>query len=340
MKNLSIKEKCIDIPTPRVENIDDLDDIELTENSNSIESEDVKSNFCQWSVDGFSFVPTAKTTKILPAGYYTIEMSQQIGYFFNKQNVITNKLYRLPNKAVDTIMDDIDKFWGIKENYIKYNRVYRRNYLLYSAPGTGKTSLINLMCQDLIKKYNGIVVSIRNENDIYYYHPIMKMFRTIEPDRKMIVIIEDIDNFVSDRYSSRSSLETTLLNILDGNFKFDNTVIIATTNYPENLAERYTNRPSRFDKVIEFPLPDYEGRKIFISSTVKKDDLQKIDINEWAKLTENYSIDHLNELILLYFVFNHSEKESFEIMNSMVNQKGIIKNQMSTNSNNKIGFNE
>ena len=239
MKNLSIKEKCIDIPTPRVENIDDLDDIELTENSNSIESEDVKSNFCQCSVDGFSFVPTAKTTKILPAGYYTIEMSQQIGYFFNKQNVITNKLYRLPNKAVDTIMDDIDKFWSIKENYIKYNRVYRRNYLLYSAPGTGKTSLINLMCQDLIKKYNGIVVSIRNENDIYYYHPIMKMFRTIEPDRKMIVIIEDIDNFVSDRYSSRSSLETTLLNILDGNFKFDNTVIIATTNYPENLAEEY-----------------------------------------------------------------------------------------------------
>lgn len=298
----------------------------------------IKSDVVQWSISGTNFFPTAKTIDILPAGYYTIELSQQMGYFFNKQTIITNKLYRLPNIAVDTIMDDIDKFWKLKENYKKYNRVYRRNYLLYSAPGTGKTSLINLMSQELIDRYNGVIVSLRNEDDIYHYHDIMKLFRAIEPERKMIVIIEDIDNFTSNHASRRSSLETTLLNILDGNFKYDNTVIIATTNYPEDLAERYTNRPSRFDKVVEFPLPDYEGRKIFITSTVQEDDLKNIDIDKWVKLTENYSIDHLNELILLYFVFGHSEEESFDIMSKMINKKGNIKNETSLNKK-QIGLN-
>ena len=295
----------------------------------SNDDESFKNNVEQWSINGTAFVPTSKTSKTLPSGYYTIEQNQQVGYYFSKQVIKTNKLYRLPNAAVDSILNDIDKFWSLKPNYEKYNRVYRRNYLLYSAPGTGKTSLINLMCNDLIEKYNGVIVSLRNETDIYLYHDIMKLFREIEPDRKMIVIIEDIDNFTSNGMTKRSSLETTLLNILDGNFKFDNTVIIATTNYPEDLADRYVNRPSRFDKVIEFPLPDFEGRKMFIINTVKEDDLSKIDLDKWCERTANYTIDHLNELILLFFVFGHSEEESFEMMDNMINKKGVLKNQSS-----------
>ena len=348
MKNLSIKDSYLsskmsfdDTCCSSNDIIDRCEDMPIAPPDEPEAESDVtvRSNFCQWSVDGVNFFPTANTMKELPAGYYTIETSPQFGNYFSKQEVLTNKLYRLPNEAVNIIMNDIDKFWTIKENYQKYNRVYRRNYLLYSAPGTGKTSLINLMCHDLINKYNGVVVSLRSETDIYNYHEVIKMFRAIEPERKMIVVIEDIDNFTSNGSIKRSSLESTLLNILDGNFKFDNTVIIATTNYPEDLAERYTNRPSRFDKVIEFPLPNSESRRMFITSTVDKNDLEKINLDKWVELTENYSIDHLNELILLFFVFGHSEAESFDIMNNMIQKKGIIKNEISISNKAKIGFN-
>lgn len=291
----------------------------------------------QWStVNDRCIIPVSNTFNTLEAGYYTINCNPNIGMYFVKENVELNKLYRLPNKATDTILDDISKFWTLEDVYKKYNRVFRRNYLLYSAPGTGKTSLINLMCQDLIEKYNGIVFSLSSAEHIEMYVDAVKRIRNIEPERKIITIIEDIDNFIGDEHQ-RSSLDTYLLNILDGNMKFGGIVTIATTNYIHKLESRYKNRPSRFDRVIEFPLPNAESRKIFIEKTVCPEDLEKIDINEWVKRTEGYTIDHINELILLYFVFGHSEDESFKTIQDMVDNNARLKNETSENRR-KLGF--
>ena len=108
----------------------------------------------QWSdIDG-KIISVSNTFPVLEPGYYTIDESTSIGMYFVKENVELNKLYRLPNAATDLVLNDISKFWTLEDVYKKYNRVFRRNYLLYSAPGTGKTSLINLMCAELIEKYN------------------------------------------------------------------------------------------------------------------------------------------------------------------------------------------
>jgi SpoVK/Ycf46/Vps4 family AAA+-type ATPase len=116
-----------------------------------------------------------------------------------------------------------------------------------------------------------------------------------------------------------------------------NVVIIATTNYIDKLESRYKNRPSRFDRVIEFPLPNNESRKMFIEKTILPEDLDKINIEEWVKKTEGFTIDHINELILLYFVYGHSEKESFEIITDMVNNNNKLTNTSSINKA-KLGF--
>jgi SpoVK/Ycf46/Vps4 family AAA+-type ATPase len=189
------------------------------------------------------------------------------------------------------------------------------------------------MCLELIEQYDGIVFSLTCGQDIELYRDAIQRVRAIEPDRKIITIIEDIDNFLGER----SSFDTYLLNILDGNLKFGNLVTIATTNYIEKMEARYKNRPSRFDRVVEFPLPNDESRKIFIEKTVLPDDLSKIDINKWVEKTEGYTIDHINELILLYFVFGHSEEESFETIDSMVKNNNYLKNEVSENKR-KIGF--
>ena len=111
----------------------------------------------QWSSLDGRVIPVSNTFNRLEKGYYSIGFSNEIGMYFMKENVELNKLYRLPNSATDLILNDISKFWTLEETYKKYQRVFRRNYLLYSAPGTGKTSLINLMCQELIEKYDGLV---------------------------------------------------------------------------------------------------------------------------------------------------------------------------------------
>lgn len=291
----------------------------------------------QWSsVDGGCIIPVNNTFNELEAGYYSINFSNSIGMYFQKETVELNKLYRLPNEATDTILNDIDKFWTLENVYKKYERVFKRNYLIYSSPGTGKTSLINIMCKDLIEKYNGIVFSLSSEREIEAFPEAMKRIRKIEPNRKVIAIIEDIDNFCSKR-SNSSSLNTLLLNVLDGNLKTGNMVVIATTNYIDQLEERYVNRPSRFDRVIEFPLPNDESRRIFITKTVSEDDITKINLDKWVENTEGFTIDHINELILLYFVFGHSEDESFEIINKMVHENNMLIN-TSTVENRTLDF--
>lgn len=308
---------------------------------NEIENKEKMVTASQWStVNGECIIAVSNTFGTLEPGYYSINSSPSIGMYFVKNDIKLNKLYRLPNKATDLILDDISKFWTLEDTYKKYNRIFRRNYLLYSAPGTGKTSLINLMCQELIEKYNGIVFSLTTAEELSLYVDAVRRIRSIEPDRKIITIIEDIDTFITpDEYGMHdSNLDTYLLNILDGNMKTDGVVTIATTNFIERVATRYKNRPSRFDRVVEFPLPNDESRKIFIEKTVLPEDLKKIDLDEWVNRTRGYTIDHINELILLYFVFGHSEEESFKTMDNMVDKNSNLRNEESIGGKKEIGF--
>lgn len=288
------------------------------------------------SPDGEIITTSSNTFDKLDGGYYTLHTAQNVGLFFIKEKVNINKLYRLPNEATNIILKDVETFWESEEQYKRYQRVYRRNYLLYSAPGTGKTSLINIMCKDLIEKHDGIVITLSDSDDIRLFVDAVRRIRNIEGDRKIIAVIEDIDNFVGDGTRS-SSLDTLILNILDGNYKMSNVVIIATTNYIERLESRYKNRPSRFDRVIEFPLPNEESRKMFIEKTILSEDIKKIDINKWVEKTDGFTIDHINELILLHFVYGHSEDEAFEMMSEMVENNNKLTNKTSV-KNKKLGF--
>lgn len=327
------RDKYLIKETGQEEYLNELDETYNPDEKKIEKHDDSEIKVSQWSsINGF-IVAVSNTMDKLERGYYTIHFSPEYGMFFTKEKIELNKLYRLPNAATDLILNDISKFWKSEEVYKRYQRVFRRNYLLYSAPGTGKTSLINLMCEELIEKYNGIVFSLSSENEIELFPDAVKRVRKIEPDRKIIAIIEDIDTFVQ----RNSSLNTLILNILDGNLKLGGLVTIATTNHIDLLEDRYTNRPSRFDLVEEFPLPNAESRKIFIEKTVLPGDLDKIDLNKWVEMTEGFTIDHINELILLFFVFGHSEDDSFEKMFKMTKTKGMLKNKSSVTSS-SIGF--
>ena len=275
--------------------------------------------------------PSGKVISKINPGYYTIHSNPNVGIFLAKKNVYLNKIYRLKNSASETILNDIGKFWQSEEQYKKYERVFKRNYLIYSAPGTGKSSLIQLMCQDLLEQYHGIILSIVDTDDLRMLPEAMTFIKKIEPDRRIIVILEDIDAYLNTTASSM------LLNILDGTMRCNGVVFIATTNYIEKLEARYKNRPSRFDLVIEFPLPNAESRRMFMEKSIFPDDIEKIDVDKWVRRTEGFTIDHINELILLYFVFGHDEEEAFSRIEKMVKENDFIKNDKSV-SNKRRGI--
>jgi SpoVK/Ycf46/Vps4 family AAA+-type ATPase len=144
----------------------------------------------------------------------------------------------------------------------------------------------------------------------------------------LIVILEDIDTIAGEGHWSTSML----LNILDGIKQIDNVVYIATTNYPEKLEERITNRPSRFDRRYEILMPNAKVRESYFRSKLTESDLEKIEISKWVKSTEGFSMAHLRELVIAVVALGNTFEDTFARLNGMK-----VKPRIKSKSK-KIGF--
>ena len=236
----------------------------------SWDNTETKSNsFSQWAVTtGNKFSPTTPTTESLPPGFYELGYDPSIGIYLEKKVVNTDELFQLPSAELSDIIEDIEKFWQRSEVYKSYGFLHKRGILLYGDPGAGKSGIIQLCTRYLIEKMGGIVINISKEEQVEMYDKMLSSFRVIERNRPLIVIFEDIDAIAGEGGYSTSMI----LNILDGVKQIDNVVYIATTNYPEKLEDRITNRPSRFDRRYEISMPDDDVRRSYIVNKLTEED--------------------------------------------------------------------
>ena len=168
---------------------------------------------------------------------------------------------------------------------------------------------------------DGIVINVKDEDDVESFTKFIPTFRKIEPVRPLVVILEDIDSIAGENRHQTSRL----LNILDGVKQIENVVYIATTNYPEKLQERITNRPSRFDRRYRVELPNEEIREAYIKHKLSDDDLAKINIREWIAKTEGMSLSHLKEVVVSTIVMGRSFEETMENLEGMKKTPSVKK---------------
>ena len=289
-----------------------------------------KLGYNQWSFtqDG-RYTPALPTVKKIPAGFYKVKYDNNIGgYHLATKEVTTDELYELPSVELEDIINDIKKFWANWDKYKEYNFLHKRGILLYGDPGGGKSGIIQLCTNHLIEELDGIVISISESNDIENYINIIQKVRAVEPERPLIIIMEDIDAISSDNSWAASQL----LNMLDGLDQIEHVVYIATTNFPEKLAERITNRPSRFDRRYEVDMPSPEVRTAYIKAKLTEEDLTQIKIEDWVEQTKGMSLAHLKELIVSVFALGNTFEDSIGRLTAL-KQKPKIKSK-----NKNIGF--
>ncbi len=250
-------------------------------------------SFTQWTVIGDgSFTPSPATVSKLEPGLYELVWNNRANeWSYMRQKINTDELYELPTEEITEILNDIKSFWAKADLYKKYRLMHKRGILLYGDPGCGKSGIIQLCMKHIIDELSGIVINLKDEESVKAYVESISKFRQIEPKRPIIVIIEDIDAVAGDN----NYVNSILLNILDGVKQIENVVYIATTNYPEKLAERITNRPSRFDRRYYIAPPSKEVRRAYLKN--KCGDLE-IEIDRWVNDTDNMSMSHLKELFV------------------------------------------
>lgn len=271
------------------------------------------------------FKASNDTFPTLQAGTYEIQYREGIGIVYVKRSIKTDKLIEFPDMVQDDVVRGIEDFWQKKEIFKRFGQLHKRGVFIYGPPGSGKTCTVNLLSKKLTGN-GGIVIYCNNP---HLATQGLQVIRSIEPERPIIYVMEDIDEML------RQYGESALLSLLDGENKVENIVFVATSNYPEMLSERFLDRPSRFDERIEVGMPSAQARAIYLRSVLSEDVLTNEDLRYWVADTENFSIAHLRELFVSVICLGRDYTESIVRLKGM---STLPKSKMRKKSSAKFGF--
>jgi len=169
-----------------------------------------------------------------------------------------------------------------------------KGILLHGPPGTGKTLLaravaheteatfLRVVGSELVQKYIGEGARL-----------VRELFESAKKNAPSIIFIDEIDAIGASRGQETSSgdreVHRTLMQLLAEMDGFDNrgdVKIIGATNRIDILDPALL-RPGRFDRIIEIPLPDVEGRLAIFRIHTKKITLaDDVDLLALARITE------------------------------------------------------
>ncbi|KAI0430713.1 P-loop containing nucleoside triphosphate hydrolase protein [Xylaria sp. FL1042] len=157
------------------------------------------------------------------------------------------------DKVKQALLSDIRKYLdpSTKRLYQSRSMPYRRGYLFFGPPGTGKSSLSTALAGEFgLDLYEVKIPCVASDQDLE------QMFLEIPP--QCIVLLEDVDAIWTDRDSEkddsgaapRSSCTLSgLLNVLDGVGSAEGRIVIMTTNKPDRLDSALV-RPGRVDMKV------------------------------------------------------------------------------------------
>jgi proteasome regulatory subunit len=169
--------------------------------------------------------------------------------------------------------------------------------LLHGPPGTGKTMLakavanqtdatfIKMAGSELVRKFIGEGARL-----------VRDLFELASEREPAVIFIDEIDAIAAKRTDSKTSgdaeVQRTMMQLLsemDGFEDRGEIRIIAATNRFDML-DRAILRPGRFDRLIEVPNPDWDGRERILEIHTKEMDIaDDVDMATLAQQTEGFS---------------------------------------------------
>jgi SpoVK/Ycf46/Vps4 family AAA+-type ATPase len=217
---------------------------------------------------------SAKLTEIdaLPGAYFirkTMAGFDLIKTEFTEQHILSGII------NTKNVTEKVDQFFNKISVYEKYKIFPKRGILLYGVQGSGKSSSIT----EIIHKYSQMeqtMVLVWNTDMLESsdVKTVLKSLTYTKHDiKRLILVAEDLMGVEAEGrdYGSPSSL----LSILDNTEKIYSvpTMIIATTNNPENFQSNIVNRPGRFDDKIHVGYPDADSRVKLMKFFSQQEDL-------------------------------------------------------------------
>lgn len=169
-------------------------------------------------------------------------------------------------KELDSLVQEF-QHWKDSEKWFRDRQIpWRRGWLLYGKPGTGKTSLIRAIAQKFdVPVWQFDLSSLSNEE-------MNTNWREMQEEAPVIALFEDLDAVFNGRENVTGETGggltfDCLLNCLSGIETSDGVFNIVTTNHVELLDDALglpkngvSTRPGRLDRAVEVPALDDDCR--------------------------------------------------------------------------------
>lgn len=249
------------------------------------------------------------TVRRLPSGAYNCIVDPYNNPILQNKELKVDDLLEFNDSLAALVLEEIGRFWTLRERFRKFGFLHRRGYLFHGKQGSGKSSLIHQIVAQIVKAGH---LAFFCDNPLVFSR-CLERFRRVEPDRPIVCIFEDIDAIIA-RYG-----DTDLLQWLDGNQQVDRAVNLASTNYPERLDKRIISRPRRFDRILEVPPPEKQIRVAYFAR--KLPELSMAERHRWVELSEGLPFAALAELVISVECLGNDLEKTVALLKSIDNEQ-------------------
>ena len=201
---------------------------------------------------------------------------------------------------VGGLIDEIQRIREMVELPLKHPELFHRlnidppkGVLFYGPSGTGKT----LMAKAVSQESNAHFIIINGPEIMSKFYGasegrLREIFRDAEENAPSIIFIDEIDSIAPKRVDTSGEVErrvvSQLLSLLDGLRGRGEIICIGATNRINALDEAL-RRPGRFDREIEFGVPNFKGRKeIFQIHTRGMPIEEDVELDKYSNITYGF----------------------------------------------------